>query len=183
MRDSRVAGRYAGALLAAALREKLSLADLAESYAGVRGVMDQHPDLPSFLGGPQVADDEKDALIISLFRDRVEEILVQFFLLLIRRNRIEYLVDIGKVFARLVEQEQGLQRAVVTTAVPLPDDLEQKLSEMLERLTGSKIIMKKNVDPAVFGGVSVKLGDRIIDGTLRTNLDKLAHQLGQARVH
>jgi len=182
MRDSGVAGRYASALLAAAQREKVSLPDLAESYVAVRGVMDKHPELPSFLEGPQVADDEKNELVASLFRERVEELLVQFFLMLIRKNRIEYLGDIGEVFARLVEQVQGMQRAIVTTAVPLPDDLEQKLSAKLETLTGSKFIIEKNVDPAVFGGVSVTLGDQIIDGTVRTNLDKLSYQLGQTQV-
>ncbi len=181
MRERGVAGRYARALLEAA-RADSSLDGVGESMAGICQVMIDNPSLPSFLEGPQVAQDEKKKLINDVLGDKVEPLVIRFIYLLIDKNRIEYLVDIGKDFATLVEHEQGFKRAMVTTAVPLPADLETALSEKLAALTGSKIIMEKSVDPAVVGGVSVTLGDQIIDGTVRSNLDKLKQLLGKTSV-
>ena len=181
MRDRGVAGRYARALLDAARAESI-LDGVGESMAGVCQVMVDNPALPSFLEGPQVAEDEKKQLLDDVFGPQVEPLVLRFLHLLIDKNRVEYLVDIGEEFAVLVEQEQGFRRAVVTTAIPLPGDLESALGDKLSALTGAKIIMEKNVDPAVIGGVSVPLGDQIIDGTVRSNLDKLQQLLGKASV-
>jgi len=103
-------------------------------------------------------------------------------LLLLDKNRMENFRDIGEEFAELVEQEQGVMRAKVTTAIPLPDDLEKQLRDKLAGLTGKTMILEKRVDPAVLGGVKVVMGDKILDGTVRTNLDLLRKTLEKAPV-
>lgn len=179
MRDRGVASRYAGALLTTGKEEGV-LGEVAESYIAVNQVMAENPALPSFLEGPQVAESEKKELISSLFADKVEPVLVRFFHLLVDKNRLEYLVEIGEEYGRLVEREQGVARAVVTTAVPLTDDLEAALTAKLAALTGARIIMEKSVDPGVIGGVSVTVGDQIINHTVRTQLDQLRDHLSGA---
>ena len=176
MRDRRLATRYAGALLASAGRDG-DLAAVAESYAAVRELLGQRPELGAFLRGPQVSEDEKRGLLRTLFGGRIEPLLLNFCLLLIDKNRIENLDEIGQEFARLVERAQGLQRAVVTTAVPLPPDLEGALAKQLETLTGTRIVLEKRVDPAVIGGVAVVVGDNVIDGTVRASLQHLRARL------
>jgi F-type H+-transporting ATPase subunit delta len=182
MRDRRVALRYAQGLLEAARVEDV-VAGVAESYAAVDKAVAASPGLIAFLEGPQVSEDEKRELLDRLFAGRVEPVLLRFFRLLVDKNRIEHLVDIGREFARLAEKAQGYERAVVITAVPLPGDLEFALSERLSRLTGAKIIMEKRVRPEVLGGVSVRIGDEVIDGTLRTQLALLRDHLHKVPVH
>jgi len=181
MRDRGVAARYAGALFMSAKAENL-LSEVAESYASIDEVMEANRDLVTFLESPQVADDEKRQLVTTVFGTRVEPLLVSYFKLLIDKNRIEFFQDIGEEFAALVEKEQGYARAVVTTAIELPPDLAEALKAKLADLTKSKIILEKKVEPEVIGGVCVTLGDNILDGTVRTNLDKLKKQLGQAQL-
>ena len=181
MRDRKVAVRYAGALLNSAKAEGV-LQGVADSYAAVVEVFAAHPEVKAFLEGPQVAESEKKHVLESVFGERVEPVLLRFFHLLIDKNRIESLQDIGEEFASLVEQDQGIVRAAVVTAIPLPGDLEAALEKKLAGLTGARIIMDKRVDPAVIGGVKVTMRDKVLDGTVRTNLDLLRRQLGKTAV-
>ena len=181
MRNRGVATRYAQALIAASKRAGV-LDGVADSFAGFARIYRENPELESFLEGPQVADREKAALLNDIFGDKVEPVLLHFFLLLMDKGRIEFLADIQTAFQELVEIEQGYVRARVVTAVPLPEDLERDLTDKLAAMTGKKITLRKRVDPTVIGGVCVSMGDRVIDGTIRTNLTKMRAQLSAADV-
>jgi len=181
MRDRQVATRYAEALLLSAKQAGV-MAEVAESFAGVLDAAEGNRELAIFLDSPQVRTEEKKELVGNVFGGRIEPVLLNFFLLLIDRNRIENTRDIGEVFAELVEVESGITRASVVTAVPLPDDLAATLKSRLAAHTGTDIILEKKIDPDVIGGVRVTLGDRVLDGTVRTNLDLLRKTLGRAQV-
>ena len=179
MRDRNVATRYAEALLIAT-REAGQVAGVAESYAALQEITASNRDLRTFLEAPQVTLEEKKQLLRKMLSGRVEPLLLNFVLLLLDKGRIEFFRDIGDLFAVMVEKEQGYQRATVTTAIELPSDLEQKLHQRLESVSGTKIILQKKVDPAVIGGVCVTMGDKILDGTVRTNLNLLGKALREA---
>ena len=181
MRDRKVATRYAEALLDRA--RTLGVVDsVAESYAGVLDAVKDNVDLRIFMDSPQVRTEEKKELLVSVFGGKIEPVLLNFFHLLIDKHRIANTRDIGEVFAELVESEAGFLRAQVVTAVKLPDDLAARLKDRLARSWGKKIILEKKIDPAVIGGVCVTLGDKILDGTVRTNLNLLRKTLGSAQV-
>ncbi len=179
MRDRKVALRYAQALLDVATARGL-IDELDESLGGVVAVADRHQELRRFLQNPQVPLAQKKALVGSLLGGRVEPILVQFLEMLLDKGRIAYLGDIQATFADLVEQHKGLQRARVVTAVALPADLEARLRDRLAELTGRQILLEKSIDPSVIGGVCVTMGDRILDGTLRSGLRRLRDALEEA---
>ena len=98
------------------------------------------------------------------------------------QDRLDALGDIAEVFAELVEADAGIVRAQVVTAIALPEDLEARLRKTLAGVTCKSVLLEKKIDPAVIGGVCVTLGDRIIDGTVRTNLDRLRKTLATAQV-
>jgi F-type H+-transporting ATPase subunit delta len=181
MRNRAVAARYAQALLTTA-KKGGTLDGVAESFAGVMEVLDANPNLEFLLTGPQVNEAKKKSLITTLFTDRIEPVLMHFLDLLVEKQRMVFVREIQDEFARIVEIEHGFTRATVTTAIPLPEDLENNLVSGLGKMTGRKIKLETTVDPTVIGGVCVTMGDRVIDGTIRTNLDRLRTQLGQADV-
>ncbi|MCP4571806.1 MAG: F0F1 ATP synthase subunit delta [bacterium] len=181
MRDLKVAVRYAGALLTSA-REQGVVEGVGESYAAMLQVMEGNRDLRTFMDSPQVAEQEKKDLVKSVFGDHVESVLLHFVYLLVDKNRIENFRDIGEKYAALVEAEKGVVRAQVVTAITLSDDLSEQLNAKLAARTGKTIILEKRVDPAVVGGVKVTLGDYVLDGTVRTNLDQLKKTLGKTTV-
>jgi F-type H+-transporting ATPase subunit delta len=181
MRDIRVASRYAEALLGSA-RERGVVDGVAESYAGILEAVAGRQDLRVFIESPQVPTQDKKDLLQTVFGDHVEPVLLHFCFLLLDKNRIDNFRDIGEEYARLVETERGMIRARVVTAIALPADLEEKLAARLNDVTGKTVILEKRVDPAVIGGVKVTLGDKILDGTVRTNLDLLRKTLEKAPV-
>jgi len=181
MRDRKVATRYAEALLDTAKGAGV-LVETAESFAGVLEVLNGNRDLVTFLESPQVREEEKKELLQKVFGQRVEPVLLNFFRLLIDRNRIENTRDIAEVFAELVEADQGVVRARVVTAVDLPGDLAERLRAKLATMTGKTVILEPKVDAALIGGVMVTMGDKVIDGTVRSNLDALKKTLGRAQV-
>lgn len=181
MRDRRVATRYAGALLASS-RDQGVLAGVAESYAAVLHLAAGNRDLRIFLDSPQVAEREKKELLQQVLGGRIEDVLLRFFFLLIDKNRIEHVQDIGEAFAELVEKEEGVVRARVVTAVPLAEDLAAALRGRLAKMTGKRVILDAKVDPRVIAGVRVTMGDKVLDGTVRTNLDVLRDMLAKTPV-
>jgi F-type H+-transporting ATPase subunit delta len=166
MRDRKVASRYAEALLETAKTYGV-LDDVADSFAGVLAAVKDNEELRIFMDSPQVRTEEKKELLVKVFGGKIEPVLLSFFHLLL---------------AELVEAENGYLRARVVTAIKLPDDLSASLESRLAEITGKKIILEKRTDPAVIGGVCVTLGDKILDGTVRTNLDLLRKTMGKARV-
>jgi len=179
MRDRKVAMRYAQALFEVALARG-QVDPLEESLRGLIEVVDRHPELARFLQNPQVPLAQKKELLHKVLGDRVEPVVLQFLELLLEKSRIVHLRDIQAVFGDLVEAHKGLQRARVVTAVPLPAELETLLVDKLAALTGRRISLDKRVDPSVLGGVCVTMGDQILDGTLRTGLQRLREVLETA---
>ena len=183
MRDRKVATRYAEALLASAKAEGV-LDERGRVLRRRPGCGEGQP-RPAHLPGqpPGARPRRRRNCCRSVFGGKIEPVLLNFFHLLLDKNRIENIRDIGEEFADLVETEQGIVRAQVVTADRAAGRSGRPTCKSkLAACTGKKIILEKKVDPAVIGGVCVTLGDKILDGTVRTNLDLLRKTLGQAQV-
>jgi F-type H+-transporting ATPase subunit delta len=98
-------------------------------------------------------------------------------LLLVRRNRIEQLPRVAAEFARLDDRRNGLTHATATSAAPLGADEVKAITARLEELTRGKVTLETAVDPSLLGGVVVRVGDRLIDGSVRSRLERLRNQL------
>jgi F-type H+-transporting ATPase subunit delta len=103
-------------------------------------------------------------------------------LLLVRRGRIEQLPRVAAEFARLDDQRNGLTHATATSATPLPDDEVRRVAAHLEELTGGRIALETTVDPAILGGIVVRIGDRLIDGSVRGRLERLRGRLAAGTI-
>ncbi len=101
-------------------------------------------------------------------------------MLLVAQGRLDALaLPLEMEFEKIVEASQGVVRAQVTTAVPVDEDLQRDISAKLARATGKTIKMQTKVEPAILGGMVVRLGDQIIDGSVRRNLDGLRRSLAE----
>jgi F-type H+-transporting ATPase subunit delta len=98
-------------------------------------------------------------------------------LLLVRRNRIGQLPRVAAEFRRLDDLRNGLTHATATSAAPLGKDEVKAITARLEDLTGGKVALETAVDPSLLGGLVVRVGDRLIDGSVRGRLERLRNQL------
>ena len=102
--------------------------------------------------------------------------------LLVRRSRIEQLPRVVAEFIRLDERRQGITHATATSAAPLTDIERKALTARLEQMTGGRIALETDVDAGLLGGLVVRVGDRLIDGSVRGRLERLRNQLAAGTI-
>jgi F-type H+-transporting ATPase subunit delta len=185
MSEAHVSARYAKAL--SLLTEKLSAKDgqplvaalerTLEDLRGVATLVRPGSRLGGFLANPQVSPADKRRVLESGLKGRAMRSVAVFTDLLLRKKRLRFVDEIAKEFQALVERAKGLERAQVVSAVPLQRDEVARLHAELERTTGKKIVLTEAVDASLVGGAYVRLGDRIVDRSVKTLLETISHQL------
>ncbi len=171
-----VARRYARALFdAASGRGLLDLvaADLKDIELLLRG----SPELQRLLTTPKVDEEGKRRIIRDLFRNRVHDILVELLDLLLEKKRFGVLDQVIEDYGNLLEEHRGVVRAEVTTATEVPVAQERELIAKLEKRTGKTIRLVKRIDPSILGGMMVRIGDRIIDRSIRRGFEEMREKL------
>ena len=103
-------------------------------------------------------------------------------LLLVRRGRIEQLPRVVAEFTRLDDRRQNITHATATSAAPLTDLEVRALTARLEQMSGGRIALTTDIDADLLGGLIVRVGDRLIDGSVRGRLERLRNQLASGAV-
>lgn len=174
--ERRIVRRYATALFGAA--RKAGLIDRIESDLGlVSYVMETSPRLVDALHSPLVPGASKRDILRDIFADKVHQLTLSYLYLLVNKRREGAILPTEEEFLLLANEARGVVAAEVTTAVRLERDEEARLKARLATMTGKDIHLVKNVDPEIIGGVLVRIGDTVIDGSIRGQLAALREQL------
>src|SRR4029077_19286650 len=168
-----VARRYAQALLELGVEQK-ELDRLVDEVGRVADAWETSPDLRNAIENPLVPHAAKKAVVSDL-ADRLDATptVRHALLILVDRRRAKALPYVARRLRELADARKGLIRAEVTTAVPLSDTYYARLQAQLERMTGKRVVIDRHTDAALIAGVITRIGDRIIDGSLRTRLQTL----------
>lgn len=181
-RDPEVIHNYASALLAATKKHGMPLDQAAAESAQLRDLVVSRPRFKLFIDSPQFREDQKRQVIDNAFKDNASELVYQFLLLLLRRNRLNYLIDILGDYEHLIEIEQGITEGEVTTAVELTDDEKNAMRHNLNVRFSKDFLLSWSVDPSILGGVRVQFGDTLIDSTVESHLRELRRRLARSRL-
>jgi F-type H+-transporting ATPase subunit delta len=181
MQDSTVAARYARALIIAT-GKRGETARALEDMRGMASVLGTGTPIRAVLLSPGVTLANKRQALASTFKGRVLPIVAVFVDLLVRKRRLGEFSGIVREFEALVEKREGIQRAELTSAVPMQDAETRRLHQALERYTKKKIRLTASVDAGLLGGAMVRIGDRLIDRTVRTLLERIGEQWSEANV-
>ncbi len=176
MRDETIALRYAETLF-----------DLAERHEGVEaygegielvgGLLDDHPDFRRLLETPRVNADAKKAVVRKVFGDVLPKKLVSFLMVVIDKRRQRLLQAISLQFHLLVDQHRNRTHVEVTVARQLDDHAVAELARRLTGILGKEAILHVQVRPQLLGGVVVRTGDTIYDGSLRRRIEDMRRQM------
>lgn len=176
MRETTVARVYADTLLEVA-RERGQLDRIAEEVEALGRAFGESPRLRQFLASPSIAPEDKKAALGSALQGRFSAETQRFLELVVERRRQDLLETIFAEFGGRVAELRRQQPVAVVSAAPLSEALRERLRETLARATGREIVLEERVDPGLLGGLVVQLGDRRIDGSLRTRLDTLRERM------
>lgn len=176
MRDSTVATRYAKALFLVTEKRGETVRAL-EDLKGLREVLAPGSRVASYLATPQVRLADKRRAAAATLEGRASRPVALFVDLLLRKKRLAELPTIVSEFEALVERSQGIVHAQVVSAVPLEEAERDRLLAELRRVTGKNVRIYPRTDPSVVGGAYVRIGDHVIDRTVKTLLEAIEHQL------
>ena len=170
MSVSIVARRYAQALLELGV-EQWQLDRVVEEVAAIAAAWESSADLRNAVENPLVSHAAKKAVIVDLAeRISATATVRDTLLLLVDRRRMKCLPYLARMLRELADARRGMVRAEVTTAVPLSDAFYARLELRLEKMTGKRVAIDRKTDASLIAGVVTRIGDRIIDGSLRTRL-------------
>ncbi len=141
------------------------------------------PATARLLDNPAVALDDRERLVHEALEGRVRPAVERLAELLVRRGRASMLPAVSAEFDRLLRRERGIVTAVVTSAVPLEDDeIEAVRRKIAEIARGATAEVETRVDESLIGGVTIQIGDRLIDGSVRGRLQRLRAQIVAGRL-
>ena len=130
------------------------------------------------LEDPALTYEGKARLLRELFSG-ISPMAVNLVSLLIERRILGILPGIRQEFQGLLDAYRGIERATVSTAIPLDDDERRQLEDRLENVTGKKVAVTTTVNPALIGGIVVRFGGKLLDGSTRSKLEALKREIGQ----
>ena len=170
---------YATALLGAVAKDKIDqVVDEFESF--VSGVLDKHPALDVAIANPKLSVESKNEMLDRIFKGKMDNTLLTFLKVLGRRQRLGSLRAIQKAASRLADETAGRVRAVVTVSDQLSADAQRTLTEKLSAIFKKEVRIAVKVDQNILGGLVVRIGDTVFDGSVDGQLKSL-HKLVSQR--
>ncbi len=170
---SGIAGRYASALFELA-NEAGQIDAVQADLNRFDAMIAESADLERLVRNPVFTADEQEAGVTAILdKADFKSLAANFIKLLASKRRLFVVRDAVKAFAVLADAKKGVARAEVTVAEALSDKNRKALAEALKATTGKSVEISEKVDPAIIGGIVVKLGSRMVDSSVRTKLNSL----------
>lgn len=173
-----VAKTYATALFDVAVESNM-LDSFGEEIQFINETFQQYPELYELYKTPQISSDEKKQIIAQVFQGKINAEVMNFLKILLDKRRTNAFADIAKEYKRLANAHNNIVEAVAITAVPMPDVDKIALENKLSSTTGKVVRLKNEIDDSILGGILVRIGDKVIDGTIQSRLNELQESFAQ----
>ncbi len=177
MIPSAILGRYARSLMDVVFEENLE-PDVTGDLKTYNGIFQAVPALLDAFHTPAVPKEVKERLLGEVMaKYPVNRVTANFLRILLRHGRIRFFQQIFESYLKHVNERKGVLSATVTTAAPLSRQDAARLGEKLAAITGKRVSMELQTDPDLMGGVVVRMGSTIYDGSVRTQLAEVRRRL------
>ncbi len=173
-----VSKTYSEAIFDYAIEEG-RLDDIQQEFNFVVKAFTEFPDFYNIIKTPKINIEEKKMVLEETFKDSISQTLLNFLKIIIDKNRGTDILDIKRDFDLRVDAHNGVITATVESVIPLTEEQLESLANNLYQRTGKKVKISTALNPKLLGGVVVKMGDQIIDGSVRFKLDGMLTGLTQ----
>lgn len=173
---SRVAKRYAKAIFQLAVEQK-KIPAYKEDFDHIKNLIHQSEDFRSFLLNPLLNDQQRVNTIKKIFEGKVSESVLNFLLLTAEKRRLPFLEAMVDYFNKMyLDYNNQIEGELISAIEILPKQFD-KIKNSVETVIGKQVIFTKKIEPAIIGGFVVKVGDSVIDNSIRYQLNKLREKL------
>jgi len=179
VRDTTVARSYADALFDIGERNKAH-ERFAASFEALDAVLDAAPQMGAFLASPKIGPSVKKTVLRTALEGRADPLFINFLMVLINKRRQRLLHDVGRAYRDLMDERLGRLHVQVTLARQPDEQTKTELAGRLSKSLDRDVIPHVKVNPEILGGIIVRFGDRVLDGSLRRRLLSMRGRLLQA---
>lgn len=182
MKNRKLARRYAEALGSLALEQEL-LDKVEEELMAVRRTLLEEASFRRALENQMIDSEEKAQMIREAFAGRLSRITLNFLLLVVTKHRETYLDQMIEEFVAYANEKRGIVEVEVTTAASLTEAQAEAVAEKLSQVLGKRVRLSTREDQDLLGGVVARIGDLVMDGSVRTRLRALKESLQKAQLN
>jgi F-type H+-transporting ATPase subunit delta len=154
------------------------LDELREQLGQFADALDQHRELAVFFFSPYFSSQEKRDALDTLL-DGADEIFINFLALLIENHRMPVIFRIRQEYERLWDEENRTLPVQITSAIALDDATTESLGRTIGERAGRKVALASRVDPDILGGIIIRVGNSILDASIRNRLEQLRRHVAQ----
>ena len=167
---------YAQALINEAQKQNV-LAEISEDIRGLSELLQQDKAFVAFIQALTIGEEERLVSLEKIFGGRIHPLMLNVLKSMSRRDRLMFLRGLVEAFDDIIKKMSGHVDAELTSATELPAAVVGRVSEALGKSLGKSVDVKVKVDPRLIGGVTLRVGDTLMDASVATRLNKLEEQL------
>lgn len=172
-----IAKTYGDALFELALEEN-KVDAFVEEIAALSVALNENPELSKLMNHPKIEKEEKCQIMADVLKGRVAEEIAGFFDIIIKKDRYKDVSDILEYFVTKVNEYKNIGTAFVTTATPLREEQKANVEKrLLDTTKYEKVDIVYSVDASLVGGMIIRIGDRVVDSSIKTKLYELTKDL------
>ena len=172
-----IAERYSDALVEIAKDGKLTYAKISTDLELIKNTLSQSKDLDEFLTNPITSVEDKKEIIDKVFSGEIDVLIINFLKVLIDKNRFSAFGDVLDAYNTSLDDVNNISRIQVVSAVEMPEDAKNRLKEKLEAKLKKNVVLDLEINPEIIAGLVIKIGDNIIDVSLKHKLEDLSKSI------
>ncbi|MFP4697376.1 MAG: F0F1 ATP synthase subunit delta [Eubacteriales bacterium] len=163
-------------------KENDSIDSMEEEVKVVVEALKNNKEFLSVLSHPKISKDNKVKTIENIFKDKISTELLGLMVVIIKKDRYDFLIEIFNYYLDLIKEHRGIVTAHITSAQILAKEQKTKIKQRLVTLTNKKVEAVFTVDESLIGGVNIRIGDRIVDNSIKGNIELLARDLMKVQI-
>ena len=177
-----ISGTYGEALFQLAVEENKE-DQFLEEVLTLQKILAENKEFSNLMNHPKISREEKEGVLKTVFQDRLSDELTGFLLVILQKERYGEIDAILSYFVDKIKEYKGIGTAYVTTAVSLREDQKKEIEKkLLDTTSYNEMEMHFGEDQALIGGMVIRIGDRVVDSSIRTKLERLTKEMSELQI-